>query len=84
MAPKSCKNDVKIDAEIEVGQKFEKYKKKVHLGIFSRGHIFNKKRSKTTSKIYLKIYAWKVSKNDAKRLNKLAQMAPKIIEKSIP
>ena len=61
-----------------------KISKKVHLGIFSRGHIFDQNRLKITSKNHPKINAWKVSKNDAKRSEKWAQMAPEIDEKSNP
>ena len=50
MAPKSCKNDVKINAEIEVGQKFEKYQKKCTLGSFP-GDTFS---TKSAQKQYLK------------------------------
>ena len=83
-AQKSSPNLPKIDTEIEARQTIVKISKKVNLGIFSREHIFDQNRSKMTSKIQQKINAWKVSKNDTKRSQKWAQMAPEIIEKSSP
>ena len=79
-SPKSFKNNVQIDAETELGKKVVKWRPRP----IESDPIFDQNRSKIISKIPSKINAWKISKNDAKRSEKWAQMAHEINEKSNP
>ena len=60
---KTSKNQSKIDAEIEIGKRVEKWRPRP----IESEPIFDQKHSKLTSKNQFKIGARRVSTNDSKR-----------------
>ena len=73
IAQKTIKNLSKINAEIEIGKRVEKWRPRP----IESEPIFDQNRSKMTSKNHQKIDAEKVSQNDAKMTGKESKMEPK-------